>query len=156
MNRYHYSIAHIPVLVDRTYDPAHNYGMKRGFVDRMYFKPGGLWFLYDSEDSETAPTRRLYKYEVTISYLFTRDLTPNPEAVLIIDSQAQVARFNQRYGQKTLLGSYIDWKSVKQDFAGIDFPIYNKNWDWDSDWYNTIDYPSGCVWKVEKVRIDRV
>ena len=148
MTRYHYSKSRIHSLVDRTNDTNHNYGKK----GEQRFKPGGLWFLYDADD-EDAPTSRFYKYEVIISYQFTRDLTPNPEAILVIDSRSQVTKFNQRYGQKTPLGILINWKSVKTDFAGIDFPIYNKSWDWDSIWYNTIDYPSGCVWKVEKVQI---
>jgi len=53
----------------------------------------------------------------------------------------------------------IDWYKVKQVFGGIDFQDYRKVYKGKLDdlvWWNSIDFPSGCIWNPNIFNIIRI
>lgn len=156
--RVHVSTDKITSLIDRSDDDRHNFLSHDNCT--IFFKPGGLWYSYRQNFDDPHDCLRTdgVFYDVQIDADFVSDsLSPFPNSILQLHCSSEIRKFCQKYRQTNLpLRDFFDWKLVKKDFAGVDFEIYNK---FDDQflryltWYNTVDFPSGCVWRVDKVKI---
>ena len=123
-------------------------------------KPEGIWFTYEPNKWKdyfySSDFKNLYKYKLTI----------DNSNFLILDTIEKINEFNQEYkSDKPLFGESYgmiwtapDWKSVKMEYDGVEFPNYEKlkndidMGDVKNHWLTFIDVDSGCVWNNNVIK----
>ena len=119
-----------------------NYNSSKKYKNNNYLKPDGLWYsLGDSWKKwvhENLNSDRV-KYETEIIFHNKNILKIYPN---------DVPEFYFKYGFKYKKFKLINWKQVKKDYDGIEFPNYSDDHIFQKiyTFYNIIDIPCGCIW----------
>lgn len=161
--RFHFSKKKIDQIIDRSSENRHLMKEKMEPSNYPTMKPGGLWYSFYKSyskyyDPNYMPTTG-YIYNVIIDADFTNNpLIPRPDRILQLADKESIVEFSKKYKTKNVVFfGCIDWILVKADFAGIEFPKYNKEWDRGYQdimlWYDLIDFPSGCIWRTDNIEL---
>lgn len=110
------------------------------------YKPTGLWYAigdaWVNYLKHNAPQRAFkYMYEIKI----------NTSSMCMIDTEAKVYHFTQKYTKARYGIKMINWNRVSQDFTGIEFNPYFWKLRREFQWYNPVDVPSGCIWNKSAI-----
>ncbi len=117
-------------------------------------KPNGLWYGFGKEWIDWIETgmphwKGVYIYEVYM----------DKSNILKIKGYSQIEDFTKEYILKD--GQYsetyfIDWKRVSLKYDGIEINPYMWKYRLELGWYYGWDVASGCVWNLDKVKIERL
>ena len=118
------------------------------------FKPMGLWFSDDSEDSWQAWCRSEGCFLKTL--VCQTEIIFKPDAkILRLATHDEVVKFAKEYEVPLGLKGYIkDWAKVAEKYDAIIIAPYQYSLRLAKDmlWYYAWDCASGCVWNAEAVK----
>ena len=166
--KYHISKTEIKKLINNYYK-------------QDFFKPSGFWYSIGPswvkwKLNEGFNTKGIHKkgkeYYINKSLniykvkFYNKKYTtlPDDEKVLLVDTCDKLIKFDKKYSIKIRNRSFIEWKKVSQDYAGIEFRNFNKikkelkKINKKIVWYWAVDVDSGCIWRPSKVinKIDKL
>ncbi len=152
MKRIHHSSE--PVVLDNNRSYLMNPLAHKGF------KPRGLWYSWDGEQSwaewceseQFRDTSRQYAYRV---------LVMDSVDILKLETPKDILTFTYDYPKKLYPGAHstvIDWETVMKDYDGIE--IFPYQWSLrlhhETLWYYGWDCASGCIWNLKDVRLELI
>ena len=114
-----------------------------GQDSRANAKPKGLWYSCGSEWDDWCKWEM--PHWITNSPHVHR-IEVNLSRMLVIRTERDFDAFEAKYLVRRDLMDGIDWKSVAQDYDGIEICPYQGSRRMSSDWYYPWDVASGCIW----------
>lgn len=139
---HHYSEK--PFVLDRS----RKYDFKQSSTD--YFKPQGLW-LSDEKDfgwNEWCRGQEFGLERLQFETLIEIDM----ERVIHISNDDDLLIFDSLWNELIFPGGTylkkIDWKGVKDTYAGILISPHLSTMRFDLSWYSSWDCASGCIWDL--------
>ena len=130
---------------------------------KLDHKPRGLWYSLGDAWEIWCENANFPKHPHTFELNF------DMEDILVIKTFQDLVKFQEKYYEvHETVGTFrmgkINWKRVKEDYAGIEIQNYSKferDMLWDKFgldsclWYDMWDVSSGCVWDLKKLEYVR-
>ncbi len=127
------------------------------YIQKSGKKPNGFWYGFGNEWidwTETAgPERRgIYIYKINV----------NNSNILQIKDYPQLIEFTKEYGSsKQIIPGIIfsiDWHRIEFKYDGLEINPYIDQGRMNDKtlWYYSWDIPSGCIWNLNKVKIELI
>ena len=144
---------------------------KRKYIQKSDSKPQGLWYGFDMEwikwcERETPDFISEYIYRVFV----------DGSNILQIKNYNELIEFTTKYYDKTNPSNifhtiydkknpinisyaisniyYIDWNEVSMEYDGIEINPFIRKESCELMWYFGWDVASGCIWNLDKVRLE--
>lgn len=127
-------------------------------VQDSTFKPKGFWYSVDGGWEEWCKSEMPHWIEGLPAFR----VTLGDERLIEIRSVLDIDLFHMKYrvtdGDRWQR-EYINWAKVAQDFDGIEIAPYQWNRRLEGPphhWYYSWDCASGCIWRPNGVRVERI
>lgn len=137
---------------------------QKNYVQNPGKKPDGFWYGFGDEWidwTETAgPERKgeyIYKLDISEQLKLSND-----SKILQIKDYPEILEFTQEYGSSIQIIPGIifsvDWPRIGLKYDGIEINPYidQARIDDKTIWYYTWDVASGCIWNLDKVKIELI
>jgi hypothetical protein len=148
---YHYSDKKFELDKNRTYS---NNG-----VDRLVYKPKGLWLSDDDGDKVDNWGKWCEANEFRVGELNCRTAIPVDlkDGVLVLDTVDKIKKFMFEYnynpnGDKVMDYQKIDWKTLCSKYKGIVISPYQWSLRINYLWYYGWDVACACIWDLSCVK----
>lgn len=118
------------------------------YTQKITFKPSGIWYAFGTAWKDWV---RSEMPEWNDKYSSAYKLDVDSSKILSVKTVEELQRFHDKYSE----GEHkyvIDWNSISQKWAGIEFPVYLKSVRLDYLWYSQLDVASGCIWDTSVIR----
>mgnify|MGYP001499863125 FL=1 len=108
------------------------------------FKPYGMWFAPDGEWKRFCETDGFRG-----DYESKQMLTLNFDNICMIDNDEVMREIDEKYGTGKGRMKSINWSAFANDYDGIIVSSFSSNWT------NTWDVVSGCIWSADAIKSTR-
>ena len=108
------------------------------------FKPFGMWFAPDGEWKRFCETDGFRG-----DYESKEMLTLNFDNICMIDNNETMKEIEEKYGTGKGRMKSINWTAFADDYDGIIVSSFSSNWT------NTWDIVSGCIWSADAIKNTR-
>ncbi len=121
------------------------------------YKPAGLWYAFGWEWVEWCRQENFHDGQLRRAYR----VGVEEGRILSLSTEAELVEFTKKYTADPpyahlrspafpapeTFGLYVDWARLRrEEYAGIEIPVYQWRWRLRLLWYYGWDVASGCVW----------
>lgn len=126
---------------------------KNIYIQSPSNKPKGFWYGFGDEwiewvEMQMPEWRGDYIYKVHV----------NGSKLLLIKDYSEIKEFSKEYMSKEQIypGAtyFVDWNRVALKYDGIEINPYIGNARLEFEWYYFWDVATGCIWNLDKVKIE--